>query len=590
MPSERVQNFDEVARLRSDLELNVQKLRQSLRYWQTCEAEYKELEEAINGLPPDASREEIYTTARDFEGQVVKEKEIRNLLDHDAQVQRSNAQILGLLSRRVEYVQRNEDTLRGQLDNAETRLRNLGSSDDHEVGAGLEPTEIIEELDEDDNVVSSTLRKAGLTESDLKVGQQHDSSESTLLSAEPPQGARSGSTSTRPALAAQDDRRLPLKSAERHDLPAKSAQKAVSFSQDTKAPSPNRAPTELNNHKESRDTNLAELVRGSFNPDERVYEVDENENLIDMQDPVIPEHESPEDAAMRRRMIQYNMNEMNEIVAELELEEVGEEEEDDADGMDDEADSETSNEDEDDDEHGMSRKSHITAAYRQEMAELERKLNATALQNLGPDTNISKDQIQAEVHDIQEHGAISGSEAHSKPDDKTSKAVRFSQNIDVVTNSEQAFESKSSPSRSSEPVTAVENTIVERTAANCPPARPSIEASRKTSRFKSDRAAANLTDGQIRKQPLAADIIEHPMQPGIVEADQNDSPGLRNPEPTGLQNEPAQNCYSQRHDPIHKQDSFVKNHVDTGSGTGPPPTTKKKQSLFKSARARADQM
>ncbi|PHH86137.1 hypothetical protein CDD83_10674 [Cordyceps sp. RAO-2017] len=99
---------------------------------------------------------------------------------------------------------------------------------------------------------------------------------------------------------------------------------------------------------------------------------------ISKQAPVIPEDEEPEDAALRRQMLQYSMGEVGAVVAELELEENTTDDgevfdyDDDFDDLDGDAD------EDDEDRHGRSTGRTVTDRYRQRMLELEKKLGVTS--------------------------------------------------------------------------------------------------------------------------------------------------------------------------------------------------------------------
>ena len=100
--------------------------------------------------------------------------------------------------------------------------------------------------------------------------------------------------------------------------------------------------------------------------------------------PVRPLEESPEDAALRRQMIQYNMEEVGAVVAELDLDEEGmsysedEDEEEEEDYP-----NESSSIDEDEDQFGRTRRRVLTDDYLAEMRALEKRLK-----NVGPNAKI----------------------------------------------------------------------------------------------------------------------------------------------------------------------------------------------------------
>lgn len=84
---------------------------------------------------------------------------MNELLGVGKHTQRTPPQVAALLSRRVDYVQRNVETAQKQLDEAElklasTEIMSMPKVHDEE---GLRMTEILEELDESDNVICKLL-------------------------------------------------------------------------------------------------------------------------------------------------------------------------------------------------------------------------------------------------------------------------------------------------------------------------------------------------------------------------------------------------------------------------------------------------
>ncbi|KIV77530.1 hypothetical protein PV11_09320 [Exophiala sideris] len=167
---------------RIELEANIAKLRKSLRHWQTLEIDYESLREEFTGISDDASIEECLAVAKEAKPELVDDKELGTLLRDNNGRPRPPSQLADLLFKRIEYVDRNVQTVRKQLSEAE-RKRNallLAEEPDHRDEAGLPLAEITEELDDLGNVVSSkvanpestapqlldALKKAGVT--DLK--------------------------------------------------------------------------------------------------------------------------------------------------------------------------------------------------------------------------------------------------------------------------------------------------------------------------------------------------------------------------------------------------------------------------------------
>ena len=144
---------------RVELEANIAKLRKSLRHWQTLEIDYESLREEFTGTPDDASVEECLAVAKEAKPELVDDKELGTLLRDNNGRPRHPSQLAELLSKRIEYVDRNVQTVRKQLSDAE-RKRNallLAEEPDHRDEAGLPLAEITEELDDSGNVVSSNV-------------------------------------------------------------------------------------------------------------------------------------------------------------------------------------------------------------------------------------------------------------------------------------------------------------------------------------------------------------------------------------------------------------------------------------------------
>lgn len=120
--------------------------------------------------------------------------------------------------------------------------------------------------------------------------------------------------------------------------------------------------------------------------------------------PVVPSGESPEDGLLRHQMLNYNMEDVGAVVAEIDLEDgtewsdEGDEDYDDV--IDDEDDEE---EDEEEDEFGRTTRRVIDDRYRMGMLELDRRLNQKVMQSSGREVhsgNLVKRSIGNEVvHD-----------------------------------------------------------------------------------------------------------------------------------------------------------------------------------------------
>ena len=304
-------------------------------------------------------------------------REIKSLLESNGH-RHSPGQILGLVSRRIDYVHENvkaiEKKLAAERDKLD-RANFVGARDE----GGLPLTEITEELDEDGNIVSTNvskpsdaapkildaLRQSGITED---VGEDERISGLSNL--------KSGGSSTL-GKKVEDN----ISTASEPERSA-SKKKSVSFAESLQiqeAPgSPQKSTVSSEGH-----TIKGSLPAGLPSPAKR-----------------ISEKESLADKALRREMLLYNMEEVGAVVAKMDLNNEedtdavsdgddldGEELDDDESDLDDDDFDELDNEYEDGDEDSFGRttRSVVTEKYRHKMQQLERKLNARSIVNAGPE-------------------------------------------------------------------------------------------------------------------------------------------------------------------------------------------------------------
>ena len=140
--------------------------------------------------------------------------------------------------------------------------------------------------------------------------------------------------------------------------------------------------------------------------------------------PVIPTTDSPEDAVLRRQMLQYGMNEVGAIVAEMDLDDPGTYTDEESDDQYD-----SSLDEEGEERSGRTSRNIIDEVYRKEMLELEQKLNAKMLQNVGPEPYkwVQKDQVRAQ----QSKAGSRQQDSNEAPRIVKEKAVRFAEELDV---------------------------------------------------------------------------------------------------------------------------------------------------------------
>lgn len=247
--------------------------------------------------------------------------------------------------------------------------------------------------------------------------------------------------------------------------------------------------------------------------------------------PVTDVDESPEDAKLRREMLQYGLNEVGAIVAELELDEnasefsITDEEYDSYEDVDHDDESES------EDEYGRTTRRVLTDEIHQQMRELERKLNARGMLNIGRDTTSLPEEVRRELEEprvdrVEKSEASQEAEkaekgdksdkaeaaetaekaeqvgqAEKAPETKPKKKVAFAPELDIAPDPEPpAAEKKTRPRKPETP--AVSDTIVERTEAVKEEKRAEErKPPKKVSRFKSARAAGTPTAETITTTP-----------------------------------------------------------------------------------------
>ncbi|KAG8533214.1 uncharacterized protein KY384_001997 [Bacidia gigantensis] len=156
----------DVEKKRLQLEKNVANLRASLRHWQQWEIEYESMKEDLVALGDNALAKDLAevengggeSLSGKVETTLLDSKERRLLLYEDEGSLRKIQKVIGLLSRRTDYVDRNIKSVLSLLESAEQNLRRFDSSAETESQQDekLPLTDIYEELDDDGNVISSS--------------------------------------------------------------------------------------------------------------------------------------------------------------------------------------------------------------------------------------------------------------------------------------------------------------------------------------------------------------------------------------------------------------------------------------------------
>ena len=336
---------------------------------------------------------------------------------------------------------------------------------------GLPFTEILEELDEDDNVictlhlclgvrsltvfVASTISKPGETEPQLmealrKAGVdelpkapnrlEEPDSHSDKSSREQMAPTEADNLIQSPAATDQknvEPRQTNASTSDSQKRP-KGPQKNVSFANDTKVDSNHKtiapksrslAHNTMSNQSSRTNSPRVTKVLGKeihqMSPMSTVESKAETATEAPFT-PVIPTNESPEDAILRQQMIQYNMEEIGAVVAELDLDEEGISYSDDED-EDEDYPNDNGSVEEDEDQFGRTRRRVLTDDYMAEMRALEKRLK-----NIGPNAEIGN--IVAVNGNEEERSFTDANQpdgTHELPKPPPRKGVRFAPSLDV---------------------------------------------------------------------------------------------------------------------------------------------------------------
>lgn len=512
-------HFIDLERHRRQLEENVARLQTALQHWRLCDAEYEELKEAIESKPETLGPRQLQQVKEGFKGEVITDHEIDELFAKPHKI------IINLLDRRIDYVTKNVETLEKQLQAAEQKLATATVVMDPDVRDedGLPFTDIIEELDENDNVVSSHLQrpgdmqpqmmealaKAGIKEKDVLDGDERDNAaaEGADGEDETPRDPEEYSRESTPLETIAGE--LVAKAPTKEEQPAKpepksptkpdkpTVKRAVSFADDTKPGDDSildREPVPPVSRNAQIMADLMEQARLQ---------------AIPSPNPVIPEDESPEDAEMRREMLRYGMTDIAPIVAELEIDEEGDSEYE-------EAYSDYEEEDEDEyDENGRYKYRVVDENIHARMQELQAKLGFKSTRELVEEENRTElEDTEPDSGKLLDGGigritvtATAPAKTSLKDDNKAAEAkpvnkgVKFANELDIA-------EERTAPTEAAKPeatfVDPMRTTIVER-APTAPPAAPATSTPKKASRFKKAKTATSSTgDALPIRQPNTA--------------------------------------------------------------------------------------
>ncbi|KAI0383633.1 Prefoldin subunit-domain-containing protein [Hypomontagnella monticulosa] len=591
-------SFLDLERHRQMLEENVKRLSNSLDNWKQWKQEYEALRADVKSLPSPTSRQDLKETRENFKGEVLNEKELIDIFGRDDS--RKVEQITSTLTNRLDYVTRNISTLTTQLEEAKNKFAAVSVivNPDATDEEGLPITEIFEELDDEDNVVSYSLRtpsdrqpqiiealkKAGIT--DFPEPEPSQETQDGAVSSP----NQSGISAQHPQKV-QDDKDISAPSNKSNESPVETKQKAtptrkksVKFSEDTKS----------GDQQEQSETakRLEEIMKKAR----------EQESMIS--DPIIPADDSPEDAALREDMLRYNKEtmefEMAPIVAELQLEEGST-----GDDTDDYSDYDEDDGDLEEDEWGKT-KLNISDEWKLQMLELKQRLsNHTFGEGKASDDEedmvegLGRISVRREGQPVLNGDAGGEAEAQPEPEGKENgkKSVRFAQNLDIAegkipTPTQAQAEQPRHPE-----VEPMAETVLER-SGNTP--QPKAAAPKRTSRFRKERSnkmSIGATPIALDGTPIAPDrpdntgmftpsgpegqilsgsVLEHEPSSKAKEPDEFEA--------TLLQKQATEELHKLRNKLVYRQGGFLKEDESPIQPLDEEEGGPKRMSRFKAAR------
>ena len=445
--------------------------------------------------------------------------------------------------------------------------------------------------------ILATLRKAGLTDLDpgTKEAQQTANEEKGAVpTVDKPQPSENGN----PDLEAKQKEPVPVTSVTSNgEHPTRdNPKRSVKFADDVEE----RVipPTEeVESTTRSVKKTDSSLVAGSFNSNDRVLELDDDDEIIGVT-PVIPGNESPEDASLRREMLQYSLNEIGSVVAELDLEEEYSDDEDIEDLEMDDDDGSLSELSEEEDEHGRSLRKGVTSKYRQQMLELEEKLMARMIENVGPDPDEDNPEIDREdlrklvIRDENEkisattEKPTAPSALAKGPESGKKKGVRFADSLDV---SEAPVSTSQDPTKEAiltEPAPVIGNVLERRAPSAQPPAQEAKKPG-KVSRFKKSRDTDQPLQGEARANPDDQPILSDTIVEKPARSTKAPTPEAHEFDPQIQQRQLASEYYRMRNNMIRQQGGFKATDEETDQPLMEEVDGKiKKVSRFKAARLR----
>ncbi|CAJ2500696.1 Uu.00g035490.m01.CDS01 [Anthostomella pinea] len=576
---------------RQQLEEHVDNLIIALDEWRQWKEEYETLRVDVKALPSTAARVDLTRAREDYDGELVNEIELVDIFGKNDS--RKRDQVLSTLTNRLDYVSKNIDTLAKQLDATENKLATarVVSNPDATDEDGPPITEIMEELDDEDNVVSYSLRrpgdsqaellealeKAGINKKDIPVGTRTPSAETS-----------NKTSSVAQPTSSQNERRQPPIRKDVENVPkekAKPKKKSVAFSEDTKS-----GEDEVQTETARR---LEEIMR----------KAKDQQDMIS--DPIIPADDSPEDAGLREDMIRYNkatmMYEMAPIVAELQLEEGFASD----DGWGTGEDYEEDEDDEDEDQWGRSTSGVVDDDWKLQMLELKERMSKYAFgEDQAPEADDDDETGEGLGRITVRHGetgtpsdgldkqptsSLKKDGSSSATDEK--KSVRFATDLDIA-EAPASTATQVNPEQAKQPEVDPISDVKERAVGTA--AAPTQTSRKKPSRFRKNRAteapaaqapaiAPQKPVDQSRYAPsgpkgrtLATSVLEHEPSIEAQEPDEFDA--------NLLQQQVAEEYHKMRNKLVHRQGGFLKENENPIQPLDEEEGGPKRMSRFRAAR------
>ncbi|KAF4340555.1 udp-galactose transporter like [Fusarium beomiforme] len=462
------------------LEDDLGRLQNALKHWQIWHVEYEMLKEEVEAVGKNGDTE-LKTIHAGFEGELLKDRELDEIFGE--RTHRPGEQVLNILERRIDYVTTNITSLQKQINAAEIKLAEIHP--DFTAEDGLPITEIIEQLDDDDNVISYKLNQP-----DSALPKIQDALEKAGI-----EDHKGGSSSSNAENYKQKEVECSEKSHSQQTefqttTLAPSASKGVAFAADTKM----------------QDGPTPEVSRNAKRVEEIMNHAREQENISNEQ-AHIPEDEDDEDADLRRQMLEYS-GEVGAVVAELQLEEG------DSDEYEYEYSDEGFEEDDDDDDqedkYGRYTGRVVTDDYRQRMLELEKKLGIKSRFTEQPedrDGGASSDDEEGigriaikptpaattssspASTSMPTKSSIKEKQPEQPEQPSSKKGVRFASSLDIAPENEPTvLPVREAAVKEKEPIVEpLSEKIVERSSTAKTPDTTNTKSTRKPSRFKKAR-------------------------------------------------------------------------------------------------------